>query len=63
MEWVYGVAYVSAGSMAVLIVAKLLRLATGRLSDDELIAVAESEEQGVIDASAHGTPAAQGSRA
>jgi TRAP-type C4-dicarboxylate transport system permease small subunit len=64
MEWVYGVAYVSAGSMAVLIVAKLLRLATGRLADDELIAVSDSEEQGVIDATAHGAePATQGSRA
>ncbi|VTU25026.1 2,3-diketo-L-gulonate TRAP transporter small permease protein YiaM [Variovorax sp. PBS-H4] len=50
MEWVFGVAYVSAGSMAFLIVAKLWRLFTGRLSDDELIQVAESEEQAVIDA-------------
>lgn len=50
MEWVFGVAYLSAGSMAVIIAARLLRLLTGRLRDDELIAVAESEEQGVIDA-------------
>lgn len=51
MEWVFGVAYVSAGSMAVMIVAKLWRLFTGRISDDELIQIAESEEQAVIDAS------------
>jgi TRAP-type C4-dicarboxylate transport system permease small subunit len=50
MEWVFGIAYVSAGSMALLIVGKLFRLFTGRLSDDELIQVAESEEQSVIDA-------------
>ncbi len=60
MEWVFGIAYVSAGSMAAMIVAKLWRLFTGRLSDDELIQVAESEEQSVIDAttSGGGMPAA-----
>jgi TRAP-type C4-dicarboxylate transport system permease small subunit len=67
MEWVFGVAYLSAGSMAVIIVARLVRLLTGRLHDDELIAVAESEEQGVIDAAtapAHATsPIAHGNRA
>jgi TRAP-type C4-dicarboxylate transport system permease small subunit len=50
MEWVFGVSYVSAGSMALLILAKLWRLLTGRISEDELIQVAESEEQAVIDA-------------
>ncbi|WP_077001228.1 TRAP transporter small permease [Variovorax sp. KK3] len=50
LEWVFGVAYVSAGSMALLIVAKLWRLLTGRIRDDELIQIAESEEQAVIDA-------------
>ena len=58
MEWVFGVAYVSAGSMAVMIVAKLVRLVTGRLSDDELIDVSESEEQAVIEASTHDAPIA-----
>jgi len=53
MEWVYGVAYVSAGSMAALIVAKLVRLFAGRLSDDELIQVVESEEHAVIEAATH----------
>jgi TRAP-type C4-dicarboxylate transport system permease small subunit len=67
MEWVFGVAYVSAGSMAVMISARLVRLLTGRLGDDELIAVAESEEQGVIDAATGeghvSAPIAHGGRA
>jgi TRAP-type C4-dicarboxylate transport system permease small subunit len=69
MEWVFGVAYVSAGSMAVIILAKLVQLLLGKLSDDELISVVESEEQGVIDAATHDGPplthavAAQGGRA
>lgn len=50
MEWVYGVAYVSAGSMMVMIAARLVRLLAGRLRDDELIGVAESEEQAAVDA-------------
>lgn len=57
MEWVFGVAYVSAGSMAMLILAKLWRLFSGRISDDELIQVAESEEQAVIDATTATAPA------
>jgi len=56
MEWVFGVAYVSAGSMALMIIAKLWRLFTGRISEDELIQVAESEEQAVIDASIGAAP-------
>lgn len=58
MEWVFGVAYLSAGSMAVIIVARLVRLALGRLPDAELVVVADSEEQAVVDAAAP-----QGSRA
>lgn len=61
MEWVYGVAYISAGSMGFILLVRLLRLATGRLSDDELIAVSESEEQEVIDAAA--ATATEGGRA
>jgi TRAP-type C4-dicarboxylate transport system permease small subunit len=57
MEWVFGVAYLSAGSMALIIVVRLLRLALGRLSDDELIAVAESEEQALIDGASQGARA------
>jgi len=50
MEWVFGIAYVSAGTMAVMIAGKLVRLFTGRISDDELIQIAESEEQSAIEA-------------
>lgn len=50
MAWVYGVAYVSAGSMALLALLKLGALLSGHLSDEELIQVVESEEQGAIDA-------------
>ena len=60
MEWVFGVAYVSAGSMALMILAKLWRLFTGRIADDELIQVAESEEQAVIDATTGTAPVAAG---
>jgi|SoiMethySBSTD1v2_1073268.scaffolds.fasta_scaffold1253799_2 TRAP-type C4-dicarboxylate transport system permease small subunit len=59
MEWVFGVAYVSAGSMGAIILARLLRLATGRLKDEELIDVVESEEQSVIDAAAQVAPQPQ----
>lgn len=61
MEWVYGVAYVSAGSMAVLILVKLWRLFTGRLSDAELVDVSESEVQAVIDAATNAELPAPGS--
>ncbi|MBK6007955.1 TRAP transporter small permease [Ramlibacter ginsenosidimutans] len=57
MEWVFGVAYLCAGSMALIIVARLLRFATGQLSDDDLIAVADSEEQALVDASSEGARA------
>lgn len=57
MEWVFGVAYVSAGSMALIILARLLRFATGKLSDEELIGVSDSEEQALVDASSQGARA------
>lgn len=57
MEWVFGVAYLCAGSMALIIVARLVRFATGQLSDDDLIAVADSEEQALVDASSEGARA------
>lgn len=49
MSWVYGVGYVASISMGLMIVGKLIRLATGKISDDELIQVHDSEE----DASPH----------
>jgi TRAP-type C4-dicarboxylate transport system permease small subunit len=48
MEVVYAVAYVCSGAIAILVVAKLVRLARGRLAEDELIQVQESEEQHVV---------------
>jgi TRAP-type C4-dicarboxylate transport system permease small subunit len=57
MEWVFGVAYVSAGSMGLIILARLLRFATGKLSDEELIGVSDSEEQALVDASSQGARA------
>jgi TRAP-type transport system small permease protein len=57
MEWVFGVAYLCAGSMALIILARLLRFATGKLSDEDLIAVADSEEQALVDASSQGARA------
>lgn len=60
MEWVFGVAYVSAGSMMLMIAARLLRLALGRLPDEQLVDVAESEEQAAIDDAAPFAPAAGG---
>lgn len=54
MEWVYGVAYVSSGSMALIIVGKLWRLLSGDLRDEELIQIAESEEQASIDRAQQG---------
>jgi hypothetical protein len=43
--------------MALIMLARLLRFATGKLSDDELIAVADSEEQALVDASSEGARA------
>ncbi|MEI6382922.1 MAG: TRAP transporter small permease [Betaproteobacteria bacterium] len=44
MSWVYGVGYVASISMSLLIIAKLIRLARGDISDDELIQVMDSED-------------------
>jgi TRAP-type C4-dicarboxylate transport system permease small subunit len=44
MIWVYGVGYVVAAVMAVFNLSVLWRLFTGRLSDDELVQVVESED-------------------
>ncbi len=43
MLWVYGVGFFTSTSIAVMIVAKLVRAATGRLSDAELVEVVENE--------------------
>ena len=44
MIWVFGVAYVTAGAIGLQSLIKLVRIATGRIREDELVAVVESEE-------------------
>lgn len=44
MIWVFGMGYFTSAGVALLSLAKLWRLVTGRLSDDQLVAVSESEE-------------------
>ena len=45
MIWVFGLGYFTSVGIALVTLNKLWRLATGRLSDDELIGVQESEEE------------------
>ena len=52
MIWVYGVGYLASLAMGVLIAANLFKLATGRITDQDLIQVHDSEE----DALAHVQP-------
>ena len=56
MIWVYGVGYVVAVVMALFNIEVLVRLFMGRLSDEELVQVVESEDL------PHGVPAEQGAR-
>jgi TRAP-type transport system small permease protein len=51
MSWVYGVGYLTSVAMGLMIISKLIRLAAGKISNDELIQVHDSEE----DASPHMT--------
>ena len=44
MIWVFGVAYVTSAAIALHAVHKLWRIASGRIADDELIEITESEE-------------------
>jgi TRAP-type C4-dicarboxylate transport system permease small subunit len=55
MIWIYGIGYVVAVVMALFNLAVLVRLFTGRLSDDELVQVVESEDLPHV-----GVPEAQG---
>ena len=50
MIWVYGMGYVTSIGIGLLIVHKLWRLATGRLTDEELVEVRESEEDAIVQA-------------
>ena len=54
MEAVYGVAYLTSASIAAVVGLRLVRLLRGRMTDAELIAAQESEEQAVVDAVAAG---------
>lgn len=54
MIWVFGVAYLTAAAIGVMSLRTLWRIATGRIGDDELVAISESEE------APHGTPTAEG---
>lgn len=53
MIWVFGVAYVTAAAIGVMALRTLWRIAAGRVADDELVAVRESET------AAHGPPAVE----
>jgi TRAP-type C4-dicarboxylate transport system permease small subunit len=44
MIWVFGIGYVTGAAIAVHALHKLWRIASGRIADDELIAISESEE-------------------
>jgi TRAP-type C4-dicarboxylate transport system permease small subunit len=44
MIWIYGIGYIVAVVMGIFNVSVLVRLLTGRLSDDELVQVVESED-------------------
>ena len=57
MIWVYGVGYVVAVVMALFNLSVLFRLFTGRLADDELVQVADSE-----DLPHHAVPVGPGAR-
>ena len=52
MIWVFGVGYLTSAAMAVHALHKLWRIATGQITDDELIEISESEEM------PHATPLA-----
>ena len=53
MIWIYGIGYVVAVVMGIFNIEKLWRLFRGRVPEQELIQVMESEEQ-VLEVSAHG---------
>ncbi len=46
MSWVYGVGYLASAALGAMIVGNLVKLATGRLRDSDLIQVHDSEEDG-----------------
>ncbi len=56
MIWVFGMGYFTSLGIALVTLMKLWRLATGQLSDDELIGIHESEEEIVAATAAPAAP-------
>jgi TRAP-type C4-dicarboxylate transport system permease small subunit len=50
MIWIYGVGYVTASVMAVMNINQLVLLLTGRLKEEDLVMVVESEDSVAMDA-------------
>jgi TRAP-type transport system small permease protein len=50
MIWVYGMGYVTSIGIGLLNIHKLWRLATGQITDEELVAISDSEEDSVVHA-------------
>jgi hypothetical protein len=49
MIWIYGIGYVTASVMAVMNLNQLRLLLTGRLKEEDLVMVVESEDTVVLD--------------
>jgi len=54
MIWVYGIGYVTSIGIGIIILHKLWRLATGQITDDELVQIKESEEEAIVQAAEAG---------
>jgi TRAP-type C4-dicarboxylate transport system permease small subunit len=53
MIWIYGIGYVTASVMAVMNLNQLRLLLTGRLKEEDLVMVVESEDTVVLDDLTH----------
>ena len=53
MIWIYGIGYVTASVMAVMNINQLVLLLTGRLKEEDLVMVVESEDTVVLDDLTH----------
>jgi TRAP-type C4-dicarboxylate transport system permease small subunit len=50
MIWVYGIGYVTSVGIGFLIIHKLWRVATGKITDAELVEISDSEEDAIVHA-------------
>ena len=50
MIWIYGLGYVTSIGIGLVILHKLWRLATGQITDEELVQIKESEEEAIVQA-------------